>query len=536
MGKSGPNPVKGQEVNSSIYETVSRMNFCKACWCNKVDSIDCSVPNHITSIPILKLEEVRRGITEIHIENQSNFTSLSQDSLKRYPNVEKLTITHSGIHIVPTDAFVMNRNLKEINLRNNKIQVLPWKVFDGLIILELSLEGNPLACNCSHKWIQRQQQRGEDSILGPERDRITCLSDNKTLLFSEVDIPDCDVASVTVWPEEVTINETDSVELSCKAIGTPKPMVFWNTTALKSNFSTWETESLRTIQIEPIVNCTDCDSVKTVTEVTVTLRLEDSHGADNGYISCVAENVAGKSKNTSLLHINSSPQIISLILSRKFYWCVQYRVTGYPTRERLWYFNNQPLNLTDNKDLQDSPLPEPVPKGSVHYLWYDEGCLQIKRETSVYEGIYTLVVQNEMGIANRSIEVSLHKDKLPKPVPGKVGLPPAPPIYPVTPNGEDPDGKNKSLGVIAGAVFACLGIICMITFAGLFLKRRKDLKRRIPLQEPNSALALRERMPLNSSRLVENVNYCSEEYKTTNGTSKLFKNLLLFPPGVSILF
>ena len=43
---------------------------------------------------------------------------------------------------------------------------------------ELGLELNPLACNCSSKWIQRQMYR-EGGILGPLWDQIVCY-DNKT--------------------------------------------------------------------------------------------------------------------------------------------------------------------------------------------------------------------------------------------------------------------------------------------------------------------------------------------------------------------
>ena len=77
-------------LNDSIYQTQSQMNFCKACWCNKKDSIDCRKPNELKSIPILRDKNFREQITEIIIENQSAFKSLDRGSLKFYPNVEKL--------------------------------------------------------------------------------------------------------------------------------------------------------------------------------------------------------------------------------------------------------------------------------------------------------------------------------------------------------------------------------------------------------------------------------------------------------------
>lgn len=86
---------EGSEVmertgNDSIYQTQSALNFCKACWCNKQDSIDCRKPNQLKSIPILRDSNFRDQITEIIIENQSGFKSLDRGGLKYYQNVEKL--------------------------------------------------------------------------------------------------------------------------------------------------------------------------------------------------------------------------------------------------------------------------------------------------------------------------------------------------------------------------------------------------------------------------------------------------------------
>jgi hypothetical protein len=76
--------------DSSIYQTQSALDFCKACWCNKQDSIDCQRPNVLKSIPVLRDKNFREQITEITIENQKDFKSLEKGGLKFYPNIEKL--------------------------------------------------------------------------------------------------------------------------------------------------------------------------------------------------------------------------------------------------------------------------------------------------------------------------------------------------------------------------------------------------------------------------------------------------------------
>ncbi|GFY77706.1 LRRCT domain-containing protein [Trichonephila inaurata madagascariensis] len=45
--------------------------------------------------------------------------------------------------------------LLRVGLKNNKITNIPEKVFRGIYdnLLVLLLEGNPISCNCTFKWI-----------------------------------------------------------------------------------------------------------------------------------------------------------------------------------------------------------------------------------------------------------------------------------------------------------------------------------------------------------------------------------------------
>ncbi len=40
-----------------------------------------------------------------------------------------------------------------------------------------------------------------------------------------------------------------------------------------------------------------------ITKISQTLYLNEAHGADNGYIVCIAENIVGKSRDSALLRI-----------------------------------------------------------------------------------------------------------------------------------------------------------------------------------------------------------------------------------------
>lgn len=41
-------------------------------------------------------------------------------------------------------------------------------------------------------------------------------------------------------------------------------------------------------------------------------------------------------------------------VTKNFYWCIYYQVTGYPKPNRTWYFNNQLLQNPHIKDLENA--------------------------------------------------------------------------------------------------------------------------------------------------------------------------------------
>jgi hypothetical protein len=351
-----------QNVSESVTE--SQPKYCKACWCNKKDSIDCKKADQLDSLPILKTEAERLQITEIIIEKQSQFKNLSAATLSLYPALEKISISQTGLESLPLDVFSKNPLLKEIKLDKNQIRVIPWKVFDplGQGLLALTLNDNPLVCNCSSKWIQRQIGK-EKSRFGPEGEHLDCYDDlGARILFTEVEISGCDVPEVQVVSPGINITETEVTELQCTASGQPQPVVYWNTTLLVSNFTTKTFKSMKRK-----ANCTeDCE----LTEVQSILTLTSAHGADNGYIECIAENIVGRGKDEAHLIINSPPRIRKLELQKRFYWCIHFVISGFPSRNHTWYFNNVFLNVSTNSNFQDLPDNNEAYAKS---LYYSEG-------------------------------------------------------------------------------------------------------------------------------------------------------------------
>lgn len=74
--------------------------------------------------------------------------------------------------------------------------------------------------------------------------------------------------------------------------------VYWNTSSLRSEFTSQKLESIVT-RGNCSVHCTEHLAV------TQMLYLKNITGADNGYVKCIAENIVGKSDDSSsLLKIN----------------------------------------------------------------------------------------------------------------------------------------------------------------------------------------------------------------------------------------
>ena len=313
------------------------LNACEICWCSKKrDTIDCRKAIDLSAIPVMLTKADRDLVTEIQIRNQMSLQTISRSSLSLYPNLEKLIIADSGLRRFESeDVFAANRKLKEINLSNNKLKVIPWKIFDSLTILELTLNGNPLVCNCSAKWIKLQMDR-DNSILGPQFDNIMCTDpfDGTQHLMNNYTMDEsCNIPSVVVEPHEVYMNETDAVNLTCVAVGNPAPKVFW-VTPFASNFSTETFESivissghnqleavssvhapsLSTSAFQLLLNNSYSSPGQNYTIVTQNLYIHSANGSDNGFPTCVAENLVAKSAAQVMFEINGMSQGIHQVM------------------------------------------------------------------------------------------------------------------------------------------------------------------------------------------------------------------------------
>ncbi|XP_054714473.1 BDNF/NT-3 growth factors receptor-like [Uloborus diversus] len=308
------------------------------------------------------------------------------------------------------------------------------------------------------------------------------------------------------------MNEAQSADLICSATGDPPVQVFWNTSSLVSNHTLGGFDLLDMMSFlgendtyEPF------ESLVNATNSTVQiLSIYSANGADNGQISCIAENEIGQDIADITIEIISCPRIQDMKMAKNFYWCINYRVTGYPKPNRTWYFNDEILNNPEIQDLEN--------------IWTKknpflaDGCLELVRASQVNEGIYTLVAMNPYGMDNFSIEAKFHKEHVPNTHPTfvPVGRPP------YSSGKKESEKTDKTPFLVSTIVIAVAVSLCFIVAVACFIRWLK-IRMTPEFQNRRHSFTfffckkrrrerfVRERILLSPSQMVENVNYTKEK-------------------------
>ncbi|KAK3097533.1 hypothetical protein FSP39_010504 [Pinctada imbricata] len=316
------------------------------------------------------------------------------------------------------------------------------------------VNGNPLACNCSHKWIQKLQT--SKKILGSRAGDIRCEKAGHPIKLSDVAFSDCEFPRADVKSETVTVNESSTFSVACKEKGVPKPTVRWKTDSLLSNFTTVP---------------------KSYGE---DLIIQNVSSADAGFLQCVAESVAGKSTRDVRIYINSAPKIVSLTgPERGFHWCIRYVISGYPTPKITWYKDG--LRMSDTQSIYNS-----VSKARIGFS-NTTGCLLFQFLTSKNNGIYRLEAKNDFGSDSKALKALFRggsKPQLsnPKFFPNKPNLPTNGQFQPSM---LSPDSNSRQISTDTGQnmeniIYIAVGVglftILIITILGIVLFRHYHKK------------------------------------------------------------
>lgn len=511
--------------------------FCQnlGCSCILEQRLACQLESdRIAAIPRLLTQERADKITDISIENQINFVELNQTQLQWYPSLKTLTIHKCGLKYVSPKAFQNNQGIQKIDLRFNHIEAIAWTAIEGLQTIELLISDNRLSCNCSSKWIQLQIVRNS-SIFGPLGHKIECRPPGDSMepvLLASYPITGCDVPKVEVVNSSAVVFERERVTLTCRGWGQPPPKVHWNTTRVQA--APFDVSNTVSEEVGP--------DGRMVQVKTAELILHSVDGTSNGMLRCYADNVVGRSKAEVSLTIYTPPRITHMVMGKSYYQHIKYEAVAFPEYNYSWYINGQQLNL-NGRLLQDGKNKYGVRNINTDAALYI-GYLEFQMDLPSNAGLYTLVIENEYGVANRSLEVSF------PPFPRNANN--QPPIMPV-PSGKPrvqeretmTDAEQHQLPMIV----ALSVILVVVTVAGALVMLRWCQFRQHYAAEGTPFLtwlleSLRpggggggrrcfdrkrvvgcERIPLNVARMVENPNYPVYHQETFKGGKAVVRHI-----------
>ncbi|XP_028270536.1 BDNF/NT-3 growth factors receptor [Parambassis ranga] len=337
-----------------------------SCTCSG-SRISCVDPERgINAFPVLQSEAEMENITDIYIANQSSFSSINDKDLHYYKNLRNLTVTNSRLTYVSKLAFQNNFKLQYLNLKDNNLSSLSWRIFKHLNISYLILSGNPLHCSCENMWIKLW--------LGEEADtqELNCIEDGGTRKpLSKLTLPNCEVPKVTLTPSKVTVMEGENMRLTCTTSGVPSPELIWNM-ALVTNYE-----------------------IETSGQISV-LRLSNLSSLDhNSKIICTAENIVGGKESSLVLDILFPPKITKLSDAiSDHHWCIPFSVSGNPQPDLQWFRDDKAVKEGDYVKTMIHDVTE------IEY----HGCLQLDSPTHLNNGHYMLVAKNIYGSDRKEVE------------------------------------------------------------------------------------------------------------------------------------
>ncbi|XP_054466498.1 neurotrophic tyrosine kinase, receptor, type 2a [Anoplopoma fimbria] len=393
-----------------------------SCSCSST-RISCVDPERgISAFPVLQSEAEMENITDIYIANQNSFSSINDKDLHYYKNLRNVTVTNSRLTYVSKLAFQNNIKIQYLNLKDNNLSSLSWRIFRHLNMSYLILTGNPLHCSCENMWIKLW--------LGEEADtqELRCIEDGGgRKLLSRLTLPNCEVPMATLNPPKVTRMEGEHVDLSCTTSGVPSPELIWNM-ALVSNYE-----------------------IETSGQISW-LRLSNLSSLDhNSKISCTAENIVGEKESSLLLDILFPPKITKLSDAiPDHHWCIPFSVSGNPEPKLQWFL--------DDKAVTEGDFIMTMIHDVTEREWH--GCLQLDSPTHLNNGRYKLSAKNKFGSDKKEVDAHFMR----KPWDGEE-LNKDPYYYDVTTEGPpvDPPEDRVAVYVVVGiAAVAFTGFLLML--------------------------------------------------------------------------
>ncbi|XP_055350850.1 NT-3 growth factor receptor-like [Paramacrobiotus metropolitanus] len=480
-------------VGAGSAVTAAKGGCHPACYCTQ-HSISCRRTDTLQRIPQLASVQWMANITEILVDHQSALTSIDAADLKDYINLEKLSVEHSGLQRIASDALASTPKLQHLHLRGNQLRTLARTLVDRLSVQEVLIQDNPLDCVCANKWMLALIVARPGETATPLRCRSA--DTGRWHPLGEAAIPRCETPVLDVTPRVTRLREGANASFTCFATGVPPPTVAWTTATLQSRYD-----------------------VTRVNDTAVVLRIVAAHHQDNGWLTCTAQNEAGTVSVPSRIIIDGPPRITMGEAVKGLYTTVEFNVTGHPIPSVRWYKDGVPLQMgTTIKSRTQESLE----------LATLTGQLTFEGESPTHSGNYTLVAENEYGSANSTREIK--RNPLPKHAFKGGGRPilsemanthPLHRLPTTAATTTDAPLSQTHIGIIVGVavvVFLCsIGILFFLVY---LRSRHRKQQRPLPLNQ----LLLRSGATASDQPLL-----CSGSSTVSGGSVSVLRNMIENP-------
>ncbi|NWZ98355.1 NTRK1 factor, partial [Nesospiza acunhae] len=364
------------------------------------------------------------------IENQPALTTLTRADTRTLRDLRNLTISRSGLQHISADAFLDTPRLSHVNLSSNELQSLSWKTFWHLPLQELIVVGNPFNCSCGLRWLQLWHN-GSRAELGNQS--LHCWEGSVPVALGSQALHACDPPSVHIEPPEVVLSQGDSVNLTCHISASPAATAEWVVPAVGPE----------------LLALSDWEIVLEISNVSSHLNHKE--------LMCRAENAAGLAEDSVVLNVTCE--------EARRGWAGRW--AGAPAQEPT----QACLSQFPPTALKEGPYIHTLIMEYEHNSTVLHGCLQLNRPTHVNNGNYTLVVENALGWASRSVQVRFMDNPFSfspeEPIPGTRNSSLEGPV-------ETTDEHTFGVSVaVALAVFACLSLSVMLILLNKCGRRSK---------------------------------------------------------------
>ncbi|KAB0401214.1 leucine-rich repeat and immunoglobulin-like domain-containing nogo receptor-interacting protein 2 [Balaenoptera ricei] len=225
--------------------------------------------------------------------------------------LQELHIVGAQLRTIEPHSFQGLRFLRVLNVSQNLLETLEENVFSSPRALEvLSINNNPLACDCRLLWILQRhptlQFGGQQPMCaGPDTIRERSFKDfHSTALSFYFTCKKPKIREKKL--QHLLVDEGQTVQLECNADGDPEPVISWVTP--RRRFITTKSNGRATVLGDG------------------TLEIRFAQDQDSGMYVCIASNAAGNDTFTASL-----------------------TVKGF-TSDRFLYANRTPMYMTDSND------------------------------------------------------------------------------------------------------------------------------------------------------------------------------------------